>query len=64
MHSKLGFGFLGTGGCTGFVDSSFGRLDSDSVFDVFFEAGKKNYEILYGFSEFFPKKTSYPWLKK
>jgi len=21
----------------GFVDSSFGRLDSDSVFDVFFE---------------------------
>ena len=57
---ELGFGFLGAGGSIGgFVDSSFDRLDSDSVFDVFFEAGKK-YWIIKGFRDlvsFFPKKT-------
>ena len=58
---ELGFGFLGAADSVGgFVDSSFGRLDSDSVFDVFFEAGKKilNYKRLYGFSEFFFQKNS------
>ena len=57
---ELGFGFLGAGGSIGgFVDSSFDRLDSDSVFDVFFEAGKK-YWIIKGFRDlvsFFPEKT-------
>ena len=40
--SRIGFDSLGTGGSIeGFVGSSFGLLDSDSVCDVFFVAGKK-----------------------
>ena len=43
---ELGFGFLGAADSVGgFVDSSFVLLDSDSVCDVFFEAGKKYWII-------------------